>query len=88
MYIYAFIGSGPDKPLPVLIPTPDKITPDAGRVFGIMPENFEPVTFKAIQTVDGSEPQESIFILKTADYTVIGQSILNMVMLEIIVLCI
>ena len=48
--------------------------------------NPEPVSVKAVQAVNGAEPQKSFPVLQAAVHTIVRESVFNMVVFEIIFL--
>jgi hypothetical protein len=47
-------------------------------------KQFEPVTVEAVQSFFCSKPQKAVFVLYAAKHGVIGESVLNLIMSEII----
>ena len=72
VYIDSFVCSNPYKTFSVFIQTTDKITSDAGWIIVVVAVNPEPVSVKAVQAVDGAEPQKAFFILETGDDAIVG----------------
>jgi hypothetical protein len=82
--IHTLIGAHPDGPMIVVIQTPDEIAPYARAVPGIIIKGLEGITVKPVQSVDGPKPKKAIVILDAAFHGVIGQAVLDLVMIEII----
>src|SRR5882672_11186602 len=62
----------------------NKIIADAGAVFGVVPEYFESITVKPVQSIFCTKPEKTLAILQTAKNGVIREPILHLVMTKII----
>jgi hypothetical protein len=64
-----------------------KIAANAFIITGMVAENFEPVAIKPVQPVFGAKPYKMTAILQQADYGIVAESVLYLVMAEVILLC-
>ena len=68
----------------IVIQAADKIAADAGGIAGIIVEGLEGIAIEAVEAVDGADPYKSVVILDAALYRIVGQAILDLVMIKII----
>lgn len=84
MAVDTFFGAYPEDAIYVFIETMDEVAADAGAVVGIISKYFKSVSVKAIESILGTEPHESFFILQAADDGVVGEAVFDLEMSEIV----
>jgi hypothetical protein len=62
----------------------NKIVANASGIIGRVSENFKGITIKPVQSVLGSKPKKSFRILYAANGGIVGKSVLDLVMPEVI----
>ena len=62
----------------------NKVVSDAGRILGVIPECFESIAIKAIQTIFCAKPKKAPAILQATNDGIVRQPVFHLVVPEIV----
>ena len=68
----------------IRIEAANKVIAEAGAVFGVVPEYFESITIKPVQSIFCTKPEKSLAVLQTAKHGIIREPVLHLVVTKII----